>query len=116
MKLDPKVQRDGWIWLFCAGIFGVGLGLFLYNADNMLTYSDKEARLGNTLREIRTAQATVSAGVSDVRQLSPSSSSTDSLALVTVYDAKSVKRRKNCLLYTSPSPRDATLSRMPSSA
>ena len=24
--------------------------------------------------------------------------------------------RKNCLLYTSPSPRDATLSRMPSSA
>ena len=36
-------------------------------------------------------------------------------------DGKLVKRRaqemiKNCLLYTSPSPRDATLSRMPSSA
>ena len=30
---------------------------------------------------------------------------------------KSVNERKiNCLLYTSPSPRDATLSRMPSSA
>ena len=27
-----------------------------------------------------------------------------------------VDRRKICLLYTSPSPRDATLSRMPSSA
>ena len=27
-----------------------------------------------------------------------------------------VGRRKACLLYTSPSPRDATLSRMPSSA
>ena len=26
------------------------------------------------------------------------------------------KRLKGCLLYTSPSPRDATLSRMPSSA
>ena len=26
------------------------------------------------------------------------------------------KKGKNCLLYTSPSPRDATLSRMPSSA
>ena len=25
-------------------------------------------------------------------------------------------KHKNCLLYTSPSPRDATLSRMPSSA
>ena len=30
---------------------------------------------------------------------------------------RKVKRvRKSCLLYTSPSPRDATLSRMPSSA
>ena len=27
-----------------------------------------------------------------------------------------LERAKNCLLYTSPSPRDATLSRMPSSA
>ena len=26
------------------------------------------------------------------------------------------KKNKSCLLYTSPSPRDATLSRMPSSA
>ena len=26
------------------------------------------------------------------------------------------RQRKDCLLYTSPSPRDATLSRMPSSA
>ena len=26
------------------------------------------------------------------------------------------EKRRNCLLYTSPSPRDATLSRMPSSA
>ena len=31
-------------------------------------------------------------------------------------DAKVVWWNKNCLLYTSPSPRDATLSRMPSSA
>ena len=29
---------------------------------------------------------------------------------------KSVAESKGCLLYTSPSPRDATLSRMPSSA
>ena len=33
-----------------------------------------------------------------------------SAGLLTIMDAKS------CLLYTSPSPRDATLSRMPSSA
>ena len=30
--------------------------------------------------------------------------------------AESYADRKDCLLYTSPSPRDATLSRMPSSA
>ena len=30
--------------------------------------------------------------------------------------SKSISRNGNCLLYTSPSPRDATLSRMPSSA
>ena len=29
---------------------------------------------------------------------------------------KSSERQRDCLLYTSPSPRDATLSRMPSSA
>ena len=31
-------------------------------------------------------------------------------------DYKNLKEICNCLLYTSPSPRDATLSRMPSSA
>ena len=31
-------------------------------------------------------------------------------------DAVNMERLNNCLLYTSPSPRDATLSRMPSSA
>ena len=30
--------------------------------------------------------------------------------------ATKFSRQKSCLLYTSPSPRDATLSRMPSSA
>ena len=32
------------------------------------------------------------------------------------YDAEHAKESEACLLYTSPSPRDATLSRMPSSA
>ena len=36
----------------------------------------------------------------------------DARALAT----KQTRRRRDCLLYTSPSPRDATLSRMPSSA
>ena len=53
----------------------------------------------------------------------PNSDNKD-LVLVSVNEAfslidKAVKKNvlhKNCLLYTSPSPRDATLSRMPSSA
>ena len=35
---------------------------------------------------------------------------------VTEEKAEDEEQPKNCLLYTSPSPRDATLSRMPSSA
>ena len=35
---------------------------------------------------------------------------------ISMYFAFKVEKVKNCLLYTSPSPRDATLSRMPSSA
>ena len=35
---------------------------------------------------------------------------------VEIYDSAQLYKDKDCLLYTSPSPRDATLSRMPSSA
>ena len=33
-----------------------------------------------------------------------------------LYEAQMLNQLKNCLLYTSPSPRDRTRSRMPSSA
>ena len=36
--------------------------------------------------------------------------------LFSVGETKGIERYYSCLLYTSPSPRDATLSRMPSSA
>ena len=36
--------------------------------------------------------------------------------LIALEDAVVVVHHSDCLLYTSPSPRDATLSRMPSSA
>ena len=38
------------------------------------------------------------------------------MALPAAIFAKKYSYKKGCLLYTSPSPRDATLSRMPSSA
>ena len=36
--------------------------------------------------------------------------------IVTVFEAADITVSENCLLYTSPSPRDGLLSRMPSSA
>ena len=38
------------------------------------------------------------------------------IALIATFSISIYYKRNFCLLYTSPSPRDATLSRMPSSA
>ena len=48
------------------------------------------------------------------RVLVPIADGTEEIEVVTVVDV--LRRAGACLLYTSPSPRDATLSRMPSSA
>ena len=40
----------------------------------------------------------------------------DGLDLLGWYHEKDIKKNKTCLLYTSPSPRDDGVSRMPSSA
>ena len=49
--------------------------------------------------------------------VAPTSDSTLSrLTMSTEGDEKVVEQITNCLLYTSPSPRDSNLSRMPSSA
>ena len=50
-----------------------------------------------------------------VSQLQPAASASEALRQRAEGVGRQA-RRLNCLLYTSPSPRDATLSRMPSSA
>ena len=69
MNKDSQVTQNSFRWLLIAGSVAVALTIFLYRVDNHLTTSDKEARLGNTLRTLRTAQSTVSAGASDERQV-----------------------------------------------
>ncbi len=69
MNKDSQVTQNSFRWLLIAGSVAVALTIFLYRVDNHLTNSDKEARLGNTLRTLRTAQSTVSAGASDERQV-----------------------------------------------
>ena len=71
MELDPQEVRYGWTWLLCAGFIAVCFSFSLYYVDNMLTYSDREQRLGDTLRELRTAQFTVAGDKTDLRALSP---------------------------------------------
>jgi hypothetical protein len=69
MNKDSQVTQNSFRWLLIAGSVAVALTIFLYQVDNYLTTSDKEVRLGNTLRTLRTAQSDVSAGASDERQV-----------------------------------------------
>ncbi|NBW40057.1 hypothetical protein EBR25_03530 [bacterium] len=69
MSKDSNVNSNSFRWLLLAGSVAVALTIFLYRVDNHLTTSDKEARLGDTLRTLRTAQSEVSAGASDERQV-----------------------------------------------
>lgn len=70
MEISKEELKGGWMWLFFAGSVAIGLSLFLYYVDTALTNSDSEERLAETLTELRTAQANVSSGVADYRQIS----------------------------------------------
>ena len=72
----------------------------LYNFEN----EKDEARFNNLIKDIRCPKC-ISGSLS-----SSNAPISEDLKL------KIVEMIKDCLLYTSPSPRDATLSRMPSSA
>ena len=54
--------------------------------------------------------------ISDVNVSFDVVNETQNRTIISNYDKNSVINLETCLLYTSPSPRDATLSRMPSSA
>ena len=73
--------------------------LTLMSGDNMKSFLMK--RLGSSMVGLL------------MLLLFPLHASAETLMVYTAVEAEDLKR---CLLYTSPSPRDATLSRMPSSA
>ena len=90
---------------------------------SLLRYSDKPLMGSVTSRE-RAEQSLHMMGIVFGQDVVADTTVSTSLAncnspLVwdsTMLDAVKVYAASNCLLYTSPSPRDATLSRMPSSA
>lgn len=72
MHIDSKIEKDGVRWFFIAGGCAVVLSIFLYMVDEGLTNSNREQKLAETLRELRTAQASVAAGSIDPRTKSSS--------------------------------------------
>lgn len=67
MNIDPKIERDGIRWFFIAGTAALALSLFLFFVDEGLSNSKSEQRLAETLRELRTAQASLPSGAVDPR-------------------------------------------------
>lgn len=65
---NQVIARDAYIWLLGAGAFAVALSISLALVDHGMSRSDSEKRLGETLRELRTAQASMDSRVTDLRQ------------------------------------------------
>lgn len=63
-----QISRDAARWVLQAGAFAIALSAFIIGADYYLSHSDKEAKLGATLRELRTAQASMKERTTDERQ------------------------------------------------
>ena len=66
---SATIKRDAFRWLVGAGTFAVLLSIGLAVTDYRLSHSTRERDLGNTLRELRTAQAEVGAASTDERIL-----------------------------------------------
>jgi hypothetical protein len=68
---QEKIERDGYRWFFALGLVAIALSLALWTVDDVLSKSDSEQRLGQTIHELRTAQHTLPARVTDTRQTLP---------------------------------------------
>lgn len=67
MQLDLEEQKAGMAWLFGAGLAAIILTLVLFRIDNQLSTSDYDRELGATLKELRTAQASLTSRGLDAR-------------------------------------------------
>ena len=92
----PDLEADGWIWML-HGDLGV---------DNFTPYTDGQKNAGH--KHFIESGAHMMLMPKDPKSLDGQSTDYTNGGPYVMF--------KGCLLYTSPSPRDATLSRMPSSA
>lgn len=70
-QIEQVEAKSAFRWLFGAGTVAVLLVIALYLVDNRLTNSPRERDLGNTLRTLRGAQASLPGRVNDERQTMP---------------------------------------------
>ena len=67
-EITKQEIRDSWMWIVVGGAFAMFMVFSMFSVDRYLAHSDKEQVLGSTLREIRSAQASLPSQV-DARQL-----------------------------------------------
>ena len=72
MQHDAAEQKRGITWLMIAGPVAIALTTTLYCINNRLEDSQGEKILGETLRELRTAQTSIESHVTDSRQTNES--------------------------------------------
>ncbi len=68
MKLDPTEQRLGYTWFMVAGTIAVLFAFTLYKVDSHLHTSNSEKLHAEKMRELRTAQTSLSSRTVDTRQ------------------------------------------------
>lgn len=69
MELDPQETRAGTKWFFMAGLFAIAFSFALVKIDDSLTESKRDKILGETLHELRTAQASLPSRSQDEREM-----------------------------------------------
>ena len=105
-------MKKGLLGLLVVALTMVGCQNYDDQFDDL---NSKISSLATTVDGLLPVQTTVSALSTKLDNLA-STALTDSDLAGILDEVAAVKQSVACLLYTSPSPRDATLSRMPSSA
>jgi hypothetical protein len=64
---SKEIEQGARGWFIGAGLFAIVLSYALYTVDETLSHSKREQVLGATLKELRTAQASLPTGNTDTR-------------------------------------------------
>ena len=107
-----RFRREGWKLKYYRIAYGNGCyGLSVELSDGVLSSLDSLNDEVNDFRKLCNASYITGVSIDDIARNIFSGGTPETFDLQEL-----IKNSQNCLLYTSPSPRDGLLSRMPSSA